>query len=60
MSGNKSCFTSLEKYEGGIVTFGDGGTSRVICKGSISVAGLLKLENALLVDGLKANLLSIS
>ena len=60
MSGDKSYFTSLEKCEGGIVTFGDGGTSRVIGKGSISVAGLPKLENALLVDGLKANLLSIS
>ena len=27
MSGDKSYFTSLQKYEGGIVTFGDGGTS---------------------------------
>ena len=54
LSGNKSYFTSLEKYEGGIVTFGDGGTSRVIGKGSISVAGLHKLNNVLLVDGLKA------
>ncbi|KAF5932418.1 hypothetical protein HYC85_028589 [Camellia sinensis] len=42
------------------VTFEDSGTSRVIGKGSISVAGLPKLENALLVDGLKENLLSIS
>ena len=60
MSGHKSYFTSLKKNEGGIVSFGDGGTSRVIGKGSISMVGLPKLENALLVDGLKANLLSIS
>ena len=56
MSSDKSYFTSLEKYEGGIVTFGDDGTSRVIGMGSISVAGLPKVENALFVDGLKENL----
>ncbi|KAG5528763.1 hypothetical protein RHGRI_029433 [Rhododendron griersonianum] len=60
MSGDKSFFVNLEKYNGGIVTFGDGSTSKVVGRGTIQAPGLTRLENVLYVDGLKANLISIS
>ncbi|KAK0570630.1 hypothetical protein LWI29_004098 [Acer saccharum] len=42
------------------VTFGDGSKKKVIGKGNISIPGLPSLPNALYVDGLQANLISIS
>jgi hypothetical protein len=60
MSGDKSLFTRLEKYDGGYVTFGDGSKSKVVGKGSVQAPGICTLENVLFVDGLKANLISIS
>ena len=42
------------------VTFGDGVTANVPGKGNLCVPGLLKLTNVWLVEGLKANLISIS
>ncbi|KAL6312376.1 hypothetical protein AAG906_008048 [Vitis piasezkii] len=49
MTRDKSSFTSLENYDGGVVTFGDG-----------IIPGCPKLDGVLYVEGLKANLLSIS
>ena len=46
--------------DGGFVTFGDGSKKKVIGKGNISIPGLPFLPNALYVDGLQANLISIS
>jgi transposase InsO family protein len=60
MSGNKSLFSSLEKFLGGKVMFGDGLQANIIGKGCVKLDGLPTLENVMLVDGLKANLLSIS
>ncbi|KAK0594509.1 hypothetical protein LWI29_021844 [Acer saccharum] len=60
MTGNKSFFETLVMEEGGNVTFGDGSKRNVVGKGTISVPGLPSLSNALFVDGLKANLISIS
>ena len=60
MTGNKSFFGTLVMDEGGCVTFGDGSKKRVIGKGTISITGLPSLCNALFVDGLKCNLISIS
>ncbi|KAK0583158.1 hypothetical protein LWI29_034070 [Acer saccharum] len=60
MTGNKSFFETLVMEEGGYVTFGDGSKKKVVGKGSISVPGLPSLSDALFVDGLKANLISIS
>jgi hypothetical protein len=60
MSGDKSLFCNLEKHEGGVVTFGDGNSSKVIGKGKVSSSGVPILENVLYVRDLKANLLSIS
>ena len=60
MSSDKFIFTKLEDFDGGVVTFGDGKTTRVIGIGSILVPGIPKLNNAFLLDGLRANLISIS
>ncbi|KAK0581121.1 hypothetical protein LWI29_010208 [Acer saccharum] len=60
MTGNKSFFETLVMEEGRYVTFGDGSKKKVIRKGTISVPGLPFLSDALFVDGLKANLISIS
>lgn len=58
--GGKSLFTSLGKHNGGSVQFGGGSKSKVIGKGYVNIPGMLTPQNVLLVDGLKANLLSIS
>ncbi|KAL5810414.1 hypothetical protein ACOSQ4_026982 [Xanthoceras sorbifolium] len=44
----------------GWVTFGNGSKKKVIGKGSIKISGLPSLNDALLVDGLHANLISIT
>ena len=60
MKGDASFFTSLEDYQDGRVTFGDGSKSSIIGRGTIELPGFPKLENVFYVKGLKANLLSIS
>ncbi|RVW49111.1 hypothetical protein CK203_084454 [Vitis vinifera] len=49
-------FTSLENYNGGIITFGDGSLARVKGKDSIGTLGCPKLNGVLYVKGLKDNL----
>jgi len=46
--------------KGGRITYGDGSQSKVIGKGIIDIPGLGTSQEALYVEGLKANLLSIS
>ncbi|KAK1552844.1 hypothetical protein Q3G72_024310 [Acer saccharum] len=58
--GNKSFFETLVMEERGCVTFGDGSKKRVVGKGTISIPKLPSLSNALFIDSLKANLISIS
>ncbi|XP_041003861.1 uncharacterized protein LOC121249203 [Juglans microcarpa x Juglans regia] len=60
MSGDKSLFKTVEEYKRGTVTFGDGGKADIIGRGEIEIPGLPILREVLFVDGLKANLLSIS
>ena len=60
MKGDKSSFTSLENYDGEVVTFRDGNLAKVKDNGSIVILGCPKLDEVLYVEGLKANLLSIS
>ena len=60
MLGKESLFRSLEKHNGGSVQFGDGNKSKVIGEGSVNKPGVSTSQNVSLVDGLKANLLSIS
>jgi hypothetical protein len=46
--------------KGGRITYGDGSQSKVIGKGIIDIPGLKASQEALYVEGLKANLFSIS
>ncbi|KAL6348133.1 hypothetical protein AAG906_039581 [Vitis piasezkii] len=57
---DKTFFTSLKDYNGGIVAFEDGSLAHVKGKGSISILSCPKLNGVMYVDGLKANLLSIT
>ena len=57
---DKSSFTSLENYNDGTITFGNGSLARVKGKGSIVIPGCPKLDGVLYVDIFNANLLSIS
>ena len=60
ITGNKSLFSSIEKYDGGLVHFRDGNNTRVIGRGTMSIPGISTLDDVLLVDGPKENLLSIN
>ena len=57
----ESCFlTDIRPTNHKHVTYGDGVKGRVLGKGTLNVDGMPKLTNVLLVEGLKANLISIS
>ena len=60
MTGNKGLFKTL--FEGKIrtVTFRDGSKSVIRGIGTVNILGLLVFEDVWYVNGLKANLLSIS
>ena len=54
-------FATLSRYhEGGTVAFGDDSKGNIIGIGNIKVGSSLLIENIVLVDGLKHNLLTIS
>ena len=53
-------FFFLIKKNGGYVTFGDNAKGKIIGQGNIGNNTSSLIENVLLVDGLKHNLLSIS
>ena len=60
MTGNKGLFNTLFEGKIGTVTFGDGSKSLIRGIGTIDIPGLPVFEDVWYVDGLKANLLSIS
>ena len=60
MTGNKGLFKTLFERKIGIVTFGDGSKSVVRGIGTVDIPRLPVFEDVWYVDGLKANLLSIS
>ena len=60
MIGDESKLTFLTKKNGGYVTFGDNAKRKIIGQGNIGNDISSLIENVLLVDGLKHNLLSIS
>ena len=60
MTGNKGLFKTLFEGMIGIVTFGDGSKSVIRGIGIVDIPGLPVFEDVWYVDGLKANLLSIS
>jgi hypothetical protein len=60
MTGDKNKFTSLTLKDGGNVKFGDNSKGKIISIGNIGKTHSLVIEDVLLVDGLKHNLLSIN
>ena len=60
MTGNKGLFKTLFEGKIGTITFGDGSKSVIRGIGTVDIPGLLVFEDVWYVDGLKANLLSIS
>ncbi|XP_062094317.1 uncharacterized protein LOC133800375 [Humulus lupulus] len=55
-----SILTHFKSSKCGAVTFGDGIAGNIVGKGTLNLDGLPKLRNFFLVEGIKANLISIS
>ena len=60
MSGEEQLFNNVNKQDLGSVTFGDNSKVRTVGIGSVGFVGITQVEQILLIDGLKHNLLSIS
>ena len=60
MSGEEQLFNNVTKKDYCSVIFGDNFKVRAVGIGSISLVGTTQVEQVLLVDGLKHNILSIS
>ncbi|CAJ2652046.1 unnamed protein product [Trifolium pratense] len=60
MTGVEHYLEDLKSYATSFVTFGDGAKGEIKGVGKLANHGLPKLDNVLLVKGLKANLISIS
>ena len=60
MTGDPTKFLSLKRKQKGKVTFGDNLSSKIIKKGTVVIRDKMKVENVLLVENLKPNLLSVS
>ncbi|CAJ2657156.1 unnamed protein product [Trifolium pratense] len=60
MTGVEKYLENLKSYATSFVTFGDGAKAEIKGIGKLANNGLPKLDNVLLVEGLKANLISIS
>ena len=60
MTGNKGLFNTLFEGKIGTVTFGDGSKSIIKGIGTVDIPRLSVFEDVWYVNGLKANLLSIS
>lgn len=56
---DKSKFVKIEKYDGGVVRFGDGQTTKILGIGSISLDGKHNTDNVFYVKVLNHNLLSV-
>jgi len=59
MTGDKTLLKEVQMGKGGRITYGDGSQSKVIGKGIIDIPGLGASQEALYMEGLKANLLII-
>ena len=60
MRGVKNYLSNIKPYSNFHVTFGDGVKAKIICKGRVNYPGLPCLKEALLVEDLTVNLISIS
>lgn len=59
MTGEKSKFVKLAKYDGGSVRFGDDQTTQIVKIGSISFNGKHNTNNVYYVKGLHHKILSV-
>lgn len=60
MTYDKQVLTDFSKGSSETVVFGNGASGNVIGKNTLNVPGLPRLKNVMLVEGLKANLISIN
>jgi hypothetical protein len=60
MTADKTLLKKVQMGKGGRITYGDGSQSKAIRKGIIDIPGFGASQEALYVEGLKANLLSIN
>ncbi|XP_024164226.1 uncharacterized protein LOC112171246 [Rosa chinensis] len=61
MTGDKNWFSSFyDEVISGSVTFGDGKKAKVVGKGIVTAPSIPNLKNVLYVEGLQANLISVS
>ncbi|XP_073138773.1 uncharacterized protein [Henckelia pumila] len=60
MTGSKEYLVDYVKQDKGKVTYGGGAQGKIVGKGTLNVEGLPRLHNVLHVEGLTANLISIS
>ena len=60
MTCNKEFFTNLQPCNLEYVTFGDGAKGSMIGSGLLKALGMPKLENVLLMNEIKVNIISIS
>jgi hypothetical protein len=60
MTGDRALLKDIQMGKGGRITFGDSSQAKVIGNGQIDIPGLGISQKALYVEGLKANLISIS
>ena len=60
MTGDKAMFSSISHKDGGYVTFGDNAKGKTVGEGKVNKSPNPTIEDVLLVNGLKHNLLSIS
>ncbi|XP_062080830.1 uncharacterized protein LOC133785626 [Humulus lupulus] len=60
MTGDKDFLVNIRLMQCGEVTFGNGLAGNVIGMGTLNFEGLPRLKNVMLVEGLRANLLSVS
>jgi len=60
MTGDVSKFTTISPKKNGHVTYGDNNKGKIIGFGKIGTSSSTPIENVLLVEGLKHNLLSVS
>jgi hypothetical protein len=61
MTGHQKKFLKLMKKEKGKVTFGDNVSAKILGKDTVSIGNnKTKVENVLLVENVKPNILSVS
>ena len=60
MTGDRAMFSSISPKDEGYVTFGDNAKCKIVGEGKVGKSPNPTIENVLLVNGLKHNLLSIS